>query len=43
MGGLTIEEAAQMLALSEKTVRRWWDRARLLLHDEILRILQEEA
>ena len=34
--------AAQMLTLSEKTIRRWWERARLL-HDEILRILLEEA
>src|SRR5262249_4675968 len=42
-GGLTIEETARMLVISEKTVRRWWERARLLLYDEILRIMQEEA
>lgn len=42
-GGLTIEETARMLAISEKTVRRWWERARVLLHDEILAIMREEA
>lgn len=42
-GGLTLEETARMLAINEKTVRRWWERARVLLHDEVLRILREEA
>lgn len=42
-GGLTIAETARMLELNEKTVRRWWERARVLLHDEILQIIREEA
>ena len=30
-GGLTLEETARMMDVDERTVRRWWDRARLVL------------
>jgi RNA polymerase sigma factor (sigma-70 family) len=35
-GGLTLEETARMMAVDERTVRRWWDRARLVLAQDIL-------
>jgi hypothetical protein len=35
-GGLTLEETARMMAVDERTVRRWWDRARLVLAQGIL-------
>lgn len=38
-GGLTIEDTARALGVSEATVKRRWDRARVFLHDEILRRL----
>ncbi len=33
--GLTIEEAAQMLGISEPTAKRWWTYARAWLYNEI--------
>jgi RNA polymerase sigma factor (TIGR02999 family) len=38
-GGLTLEETAQMMAVDERTVRRWWDRARPVLAHRILELL----
>jgi len=38
-GGLTVEQTAQFMGVAERTVRRHWERARVLLHDEILRAL----
>jgi len=35
-GGLTLEEIAQLLEVDERTVRRRWHRARLLLFERIL-------
>jgi len=35
-GGLTLEETARMMAVDERTIRRWWDRARLVLAQQIL-------
>ena len=35
-GGLTLEETARMMAVDERTIRRWWDRARLVLAQRIL-------
>jgi len=35
-GGLTLEETARMMEVDERTVRRWWDRARLVLAQGIL-------
>jgi RNA polymerase sigma factor (sigma-70 family) len=35
--GLTIEQTAQIMGVAERTVRRHWEKARILLHDEILR------
>lgn len=40
--GYTIGETARVLGRSEKTVRRWWEQARVLLHDEVLRLLNTE-
>ena len=34
--GLTLEETARMMGVDERTVRRWWDRARPLLAQQIL-------
>jgi DNA-directed RNA polymerase specialized sigma24 family protein len=39
-GGLSVEQTAQVMGIGERTVRRHWDKARVLLHDEILRSLQ---
>src|SRR6266550_6559393 len=33
--GMTIEEAAQMLGISEPTAKRWWTYSRAWLHNEI--------
>jgi DNA-directed RNA polymerase specialized sigma24 family protein len=33
--GLTEAEAAQVLGVSDRTIRRWWIRARAWLHREI--------
>jgi hypothetical protein len=38
-GGLTLEETARMMAVDERTIRRWWDRARLVLAQRILQRL----
>ena len=38
-GGLTLEEPARMMAVDERTVRRWWDRARPVLAHRILELL----
>lgn len=35
-GGLTTEQTAQLMQLSERTVRRHWEKARVLLHDHIV-------
>ena len=35
-GGLTLEETARMMAVDERTIRRWWERARLVLAQRIL-------
>jgi RNA polymerase sigma factor (TIGR02999 family) len=35
-GGLTLEETARMMDVDERTIRRWWDRARLVLAQGIL-------
>jgi RNA polymerase sigma factor (sigma-70 family) len=37
--GLTLEETARMMAVDERTVRRWWDRARLVLAQRILELM----
>lgn len=39
--GLTLEEAAEVMGVPERSLRRWWQRARLLLADEVLRFLRE--
>lgn len=39
-GGLTVEQTAQVIGIGERTVRRHWDKARILLHDEIVRALR---
>jgi RNA polymerase sigma factor (sigma-70 family) len=41
-GGLTLEETACMMAVDERTVRRWWDRARPMLAHRILELLNAE-
>jgi RNA polymerase sigma factor (sigma-70 family) len=35
-GGLTLEETAHMMDMDERTIRRWWDRARPVLAHRIL-------
>ncbi len=35
-GGLMLEETARMMAVDERTIRRWWDRARVVLAQRIL-------
>ena len=42
-GGLTVEQTAQFMGIAERTVRRHWEKARVLLHDEILRTLSADA
>jgi RNA polymerase sigma factor (TIGR02999 family) len=37
--GLTLEETARMMAVDERTIRRWWDRARPVLAHRILQLL----
>ena len=39
-GGLSIDETARVMGIAERTVRRHWEKARVLLHDEILRVLR---
>jgi RNA polymerase sigma factor (sigma-70 family) len=41
-GGLTLEETACMMAVDERTIRRWWDRARPVLAHRILELLNAE-
>ena len=41
-GGLTLEETAHMMDVDERTIRRWWDRARPLLAQRILQMLNAE-
>jgi RNA polymerase sigma factor (sigma-70 family) len=41
--GCTVEETARIMDIGEVTVSRWWKQARLLLHDEILRILNQDS
>jgi RNA polymerase sigma factor (TIGR02999 family) len=38
-GGLTLEETARIMAVDERTIRRWWDRARPVLAHRILELL----
>lgn len=40
---LTIEQTARMMGMSERTVRRNWEKARILLHDEIVTKLREQG
>jgi len=42
-GGLTVEQTARMMGVAERTVRRHWEKARILLHDEILRSLRAQG
>jgi DNA-directed RNA polymerase specialized sigma24 family protein len=35
-GGLTLEETARMMEVDERTIRRWWERARLVLAQRIV-------
>lgn len=35
-GGLTVEQTARLMGIGERTVRRHWEKARILLHDQIL-------
>lgn len=41
-GGLTLEETARMMDVSERAIRRWWDRAQPLLRQKIVSLLKEE-
>lgn len=41
--GLTIEQTAKMMGIAERTVRRHWEKARILLHDEILARLNQQG
>jgi len=41
-GGLTMDQIARAMNISERTVRRWWNQARVVLHDEILHRLSAE-
>jgi DNA-directed RNA polymerase specialized sigma24 family protein len=38
-GGLTLEETAHMMDVDERTIRRWWDRARPVLAHRILQLM----
>jgi DNA-directed RNA polymerase specialized sigma24 family protein len=40
-GGLTLEETARMMAVDERTIRRWWERARLVLAQQIIERMNE--
>jgi DNA-directed RNA polymerase specialized sigma24 family protein len=35
-GELTLEETARMMEIDERTIRRWWDRVRLVLAQQIM-------
>jgi DNA-directed RNA polymerase specialized sigma24 family protein len=41
-GGLTLEETARMMDVDERTIRRWWDRARLVLAQQIMEQMNAE-
>lgn len=41
-GGLTVEETARMMAVDERTIRRWWDRSQLILRQKITASLNAE-
>lgn len=41
--GLTLEQTARMMDITERTVRRRWEKARILLHDEILSNLHKQG
>jgi RNA polymerase sigma-70 factor, ECF subfamily len=41
-GGLTLEETARMMEVDERTIRRWWDRTRLVLAQKIIQRMHEE-
>lgn len=41
-GGLTLEETARMMDVDERTIRRWWDRARLVLSQRIVQLMNAE-
>jgi RNA polymerase sigma factor (TIGR02999 family) len=41
--GYTVAEAARAMGISERSAGRMWLQARLLLHDEILRILNAQG
>jgi RNA polymerase sigma factor (TIGR02999 family) len=38
-GGLTLEETARMMDVDERTVRRWWDRARPVLSQRVMQLM----
>jgi RNA polymerase sigma factor (sigma-70 family) len=40
--GLTLEETARMMDVDERTIRRWWDRARPVLAKRTLEILNAD-
>jgi integrase len=39
---LTLEETARMMAVDERTIRRWWDRARTVLAQRIIERMNAE-
>ena len=41
-GGLTLEETAHMMDVDERTIRRWWDRARPVLAQRILELMNAD-
>lgn len=41
--GLTLAQTARMLGVTERTVRRHWEKARVLLHDEIRNQLRQQG
>ena len=42
-GGLTVDETARIMGIAERTVRRHWERAWVLLHAEMVRLLRAQA
>jgi RNA polymerase sigma factor (sigma-70 family) len=41
-GGLTLEETARMMDVDERTIRRWWDRTRIVLAQQIMERMNTE-
>jgi DNA-directed RNA polymerase specialized sigma24 family protein len=41
-GGLTLEETAHMMDVDERTVWRWWDRARPVLYQRIVQLMNAD-